>query len=251
MNSLPGANYVSVDIDDVGSDESDLKTPKSKAGFWKFTTFLFAFFLLISLIVITVMSGDSGDTISENPEVDQTTSTTKRSDSLNALDYQNLLTTYVWPNGKYQLYFDQNPETYDVKIFAKSREFSPKTVELMELRAFAGEIDGVIGSRATDKNSKFTVRIRFGDNIRYYLIGVIFNEETNKLEALPPSELNFDTALLDLENYHYTFDVLSWVDNERIIVEQIDTLISNPIDTTTRYWVAPATDLNQKTFLEF
>lgn len=252
MNSLPSTNYVP--MDDVGSDESDLKTPRLGVRFWKFTTFLLGLGLLVALVAIVFTTGvlkifnQSSSEIAEEVSTDQIS----RIDREPAFpDTSGLLTNYVWPDGKYQLYSERNPENYDLKIFAQSREFRSRVVELTEFKAFTGEIDGVIGSRATDNNSRFIIRVRFGQNFRYYLLGVVVNGDVDKIESQPPIELNFESELFSPDEYHIQYDVLSWIDNERIIVAQTVTKVSNPLDVTTFYWMAPVLNLGQKSYFSF
>lgn len=253
--SLPNKNYAS--LDDIGSDTSRLKAPKPKVSFWKITTF-FLLFCLLSVLALLVIATDGVQTSKfsgfYNPNQPTQGQNLHQINSEKEIDtLQSADSSYIWADSQYQVYFEKNSENYNTTIFLKFAKPVPKKTALFTLESFTGEIEEVFKSKSSlddDGVVKFVMKTRFGSVIRYYLIGIATDKATGSTITLAPSELNFDTNYLEETDTYHTFDVISWIDDDRVLVRQTDIPLQNPADLNITYWIAPAEDLNRKTLLE-
>lgn len=227
------------------NDSSKLQqtSQKPRINMWVISTFFFAIAFATTLGYFATKFNNikTPSTITENSKEE-----TNKSASNNQLgENQYPLPTYIGPGGFFQLYFTQDSKTLDVNVYAKTREMTPKTVNLLELKNDGSEFDEVIWSRGKTSNAKFILSSHAGDSSTFYLLGVEATPDLKDFKAIPATTLKFKNDFSDLPYFSY-FRVLTWIDDERILVEQTDIQKDDQTKQTVSYWTAPALNLNQK-----
>ena len=207
---------------------------KTKLNYWMILTIVLAVISAILLRILTIKQKYPNTSSSQNtpaftaqstpsPQVEKTSGSNE--------EYQ--IPAFSDPSGFYKLYYTVKPQTFDAEIFVKTREITLKVTKVLELKEFQGEIMEVAWSRgqANLNKQRFILKtIGPGDTSSDYLLNV---------DGSPAIKLEFPYT------YYKFFRVLTWIDENRILVEQTDQ-DENSSQTTTTYWVAPVTDLNQK-----
>lgn len=127
---------------------------------------------------------------------------------------------------------------------------TPKTVKLLELKNNGSEFGEVIWSRGKTSNAKFILSSHAGDSSTFYLLAVEATPDLKDFKAIPATTLKFKNNFSGLPYFSY-FRVLTWVDDEKILVEQTDIQKDDQTKQVVSYWVAPATNLDQKKVIVF
>jgi len=230
----------------IGQNDSS-KLPqtsqKLKINWWAISTFFFAIAFATTFGYFATKSNNikTPSITTENSKEE-----TNKSTSTNQLDEnQYPLPTYIGPGGYYQLYYISDSKTLDVKVYARTREITPKTIELLELKNNAAEFGEIVWTRGTTNNAKFILTSHLEDGSTYYLLGVDATPDLKDIKAKPAVTLKFKNDFSDLPYFSY-FRVLTWIDDEKILVEQTDIQKDDQSKQTVSYWFAPALNLDQK-----
>lgn len=244
-------NHINIEEQNIQkTEQNNLSNPqqisqKAKINWWLIPTFLFAIVFIISFRYLATKSNNI-DMISTT--VENNKEETNKPVLINQNENKYPLPTYIGPGGYFQLYYTSDPKTLDVNVYAKTREVAPKTIKLLEVKNNSAEFDEVVWTRGETKNSKFILSSHLGDGSTYYLLGIKATADLKDFEAIPAITLKFKDDFSGLPYFSY-FRVLTWIDDERILVEQTDIQKDDQTKQTVSYWTAPALNLDQKKIL--
>lgn len=210
---------------------------------WVFSTFCFALAFVITLGYAITQSANRKPT-SASTEI-SAKETVQPSPAITDDNHQYPLPTSIGPGGYYQLYYVPDPKTLDVTVYAKTREAVPKTIALLTLTNSAVEFDDVVWTRGTTPNAKFIISTQKGDGSAYYLLGIEETPDHNGLKAIPPTIIPFNKDFRDLPYFSY-YRILTWIDDEKILVKQTDIQKDDQSKQTVTYWIAPARQIDQR-----
>ena len=210
---------------------------KPKTNYWVISTvFLFALLIISAIYILKSInfqtyldnSGQKSQSQNESVPTSKIDSETGKNLEKHPLPYYSV---------HFKLYAVIDTSTFNTSIFDESREINPKVIKLLELESFQGEIVSVIWSQTTDDNKqKFILKtIGPGDTSSDYLL---------RVDGSPAVKLDFPYT------FYRFFEVLTWIDENRILVKQTDQDENSP-ETVTTYWIAPVTDLSQKKIVSF
>lgn len=215
------------------------KSPeKTKINYWMILTIILAVTSALLLGILTIKQRYPNTSSPQNAPTFPPQPSTTQTEKISGASEEYQIPAFSDPSGYYKLYYTANSQTFDAEIFVKTREITPKVTKVLELKEFQGEIMEVAWSRGQTNLNKqrFILKtIGPGDTSSDYLLSV---------DGTPAVKLEFPYT------YYKFFRVLTWIDENRILVEQTDR-DENSSQTVTTYWVAPVTDLSQKKIVTF
>lgn len=225
-NQFQGENLVNQDI-----------TEKPKINYWMVSTMVFFVLFVLAIGAYIFRSASCQKNLGTSSQESQVAYIpTPNPKDGNSKDLEKYSIPYY--SGGYKLYTVTDPKTFNTSVFAESREVNPKVIKMLELESFQGETDSVVWPHNTTDISKqrFILKtIGPGDTVSDYLLSV---------DGSPAIILNFPYT------FYRFFQVLTWIDQERILVMQTD-LSETTDEIITTYWIAPVTDLSQKKIVNF
>lgn len=234
------------DTQQIGENQSSQPTNsrKAKISYWMILALILAVTSATLLGILTVRQKYPNTSGSQNTPTLTPQSSPTQAEKTSGPNEGYQTPVFSDPSGFYKLYYTVNPQTFDAEIFVKTREITPreiltKVTKVLELKEFYGGIVEVAWSRGQTNLNKQRFILKIigpGDDIASdYLLS---------FDGTPVVKLEFPYT------YYKFFRVLTWIDENRILVEQTDR-DENSSQTVTTYWVAPVTDLSQKKIVSF
>lgn len=161
------------------------------------------------------------------------TSNTMENKQINYVELTGLI--YIGPR-PYQLVYkiDTQKELGTYVLMSKSKDVND--VELTkEDNIDQGQVSWVATS---PDNTKFILTSVLGDGTNTILIGVNYFKDGTLSQPIEPKKIVLP------DKYSYTYhNILSWVDNERILIKRTDYDDKTGQVTKETYWIAPVSDI--------